>query len=327
MPEYSGQPSIRPEDVLGEFGKGFEMKKAEISVVIGTYNRKNLLKNCINSIRANGIGVPYEIIVVDGGSNDGTGGWLVRQKDIITIIQHNRYEKNGKMVMKKSWGYFMNLGFKVAESDFICMLSDDCYVHKDSIVNGYKLFKNDEGGKIGACAFPFRDSFSEDNFKVFKAFGEKILINHGIYRKDILNSIGWIDEVNYKFYKADSDLSLKIWEKGYSIVVSKNSLVEHLHHDLDYMRLVNQVESEKSDDSIYFNHYWRERFEFPDNQPIFEKEIMTFNVPNKIGQYHPKNLMFLVQMIERYLKNNIQRESALFSFFKRIKWISFKNHT
>lgn len=303
------------------------MKKAEISIVIGTYNRKNLLKNCINSIRANEIVVPYQIIVVDGGSNDGTGKWLIRQKDIITITQHNRYEKNGKLEMKKNWGYFINLGFKVSESNFICMLSDDCYVHKDSIINGYKLFESDKEGKIGACAFPFRDSFSEDNFKVYKAFGEKILINHGIYRKDILNSIGWIDEVNYRFYKADSDLSLKIWKKGYSIVVSKNSLVEHLHYDLDCMRLVNAVESEKSEDTKYFNQYWSDRFELQDNQPIIEKEIMTFAVPNTIAKYHPKNIMFIVQMVERYLKKNIQRESALFRFLKRIKWISLKNHT
>ena len=319
--------SSQSNNVLVELCKGLEMKKSEISIVVGTYNRKKMLVNCIKSIRENRIEVPYEIIVVDGGSDDGTVQWLTKQDDIITIIQHNRYEKNGKMVMKKSWGYFMNLGFKVAESNFICMLSDDCYVHKDSIINGYKLFENDKEGKIGACAFPFRDSFSEDNFKVFKVFGKKILINHGIYRKDILNSIGWIDEVNYRFYKADSDLSLKIWEKGYSIVVSKNSLVEHLHHDLDYMRLVNQVESERSNDSKYFNQYWSEKFELPDSQPIIEKEVMTFDVPNKIVKYHPKDITLLVQMVERYLKNNIQRESALFRFLKRIKWISFKNNT
>lgn len=301
------------------------MKQSEISIVVGTYNRKNLLINCIKSIRENRIEVPYEIIVIDGGSYDGTAQWLEKQYDIITIIQHNRYVTNGKMVTKKSWGYFMNLGFKTAEAKYICMLSDDCYIHKGAIMNGYSLLNNDIGGKVGACAFPFRDSFSEDNFKVYKAFGEKILINHGIYKKDILTSIGWIDEVNYKFYKADSDLSLKIWNQGYSILVSKNSLVEHLHYDLDHLRLVNQVESEKSDDFNFFRRYWSERFELPDKHPIIVKEILESDVPNKFAKYHPKNLMLLVAMMDWYLKKNIQRDSPLFKFLKRMKWISFKN--
>jgi len=159
-----------------------------------------MLINCIESIRNNGIAVPYEIIVVDGGSDDGTHRWITKQKDILTIVQHNRAIKNGQMIMKKSWGYFMNLGFKSAEGEYICMLSDDCFLHEGAIMNGYNIFINSTENNIGACAFPFRNSFIHDSFMVYKAFGDKILINHGIYRKDILNEIGWIDQDNYKFY-------------------------------------------------------------------------------------------------------------------------------
>lgn len=303
------------------------MTKAKLSIVIGTYNRRILVQNCIRSIRMNGIALPYEIIVIDGGSNDGTEKWLVRQRDILTIFQHNRYEENGKIVIKKSWGYFMNLGFKNAESNFICMLSDDCYVHEGSIMAGYHLFEDDKEGKIGACAFPFRDSFTEDHFKVYNAFGNKTLINHGIYRKDVLENIGWIDEVNYKFYKADSDLSLKIWNKGYSIAISRNSLVEHLHSDLDHMRLLNQKDSERSGDLDYFNNYWTQRYEWPHNQPIIAEEVMDFDVPNNIAQYHPKSIMLLLLMLQRYLKRQLRRDSLVFRFLKRLKWISFSSRT
>ena len=49
---------------------------AQVSVVLGTYNRLSFLKATIASVRASQIDVPYEIIVVDGGSTDGTIGWL-----------------------------------------------------------------------------------------------------------------------------------------------------------------------------------------------------------------------------------------------------------
>ncbi|MCK4664982.1 MAG: glycosyltransferase [Bacteroidales bacterium] len=46
--------------------------KADISVVLGSYNRKPFLEKAIESVRNNNIHLPYEIIVVDGGSTDGS---------------------------------------------------------------------------------------------------------------------------------------------------------------------------------------------------------------------------------------------------------------
>ena len=78
-----------------------------VSVVLGTYNRLPFLRATIASVRASRIAVPFEIIVIDGGSSDGTMEWLVRQRDIITIVQHNREVVGGTGRRKRSWGYFM----------------------------------------------------------------------------------------------------------------------------------------------------------------------------------------------------------------------------
>jgi glycosyltransferase involved in cell wall biosynthesis len=86
-------------------------QKPIVSVVLGTYNRLSFLKSTIASIRASQFDQPYEIIVVDGGSTDGTLDWLVSQRDIITIVQHNRETIGETSRRKRNWGYFMNLGF------------------------------------------------------------------------------------------------------------------------------------------------------------------------------------------------------------------------
>ena len=64
---------------------------------MGSKNRKNLLKATINSIRTNGFNGNIEIIVVDGGSTDGTCDWLAKQTDVFTIVQPNYsiVDKNG----------------------------------------------------------------------------------------------------------------------------------------------------------------------------------------------------------------------------------------
>lgn len=77
-------------------------KMYDLSVVMGSKNRKNLLKATINSIRTNGFNGNIEIIVVDGGSNDGTCDWLAKQTDVFTIVQPNYTTINDKGIKCKA---------------------------------------------------------------------------------------------------------------------------------------------------------------------------------------------------------------------------------
>lgn len=47
-----------------------------VSVVVPTFNRKNLIKHTLDSLLAQHTTFPYEVIVVDDGSTDGTGEYL-----------------------------------------------------------------------------------------------------------------------------------------------------------------------------------------------------------------------------------------------------------
>lgn len=200
-----------------------------ISVVLGSYNRLVFLKLAIASVR-NQINSPLnEIIVVDGGSTDGSLEWLLEQKDIITIVQHNRGEWLGKKIERRSWGYFMNLAFKCASSKYVCMISDDTVLHPGALAVGYAQFENllAVGNKIGALAFYWRESFEEKLYRVGAPAGGLVYVNHGLFLRQALGDVDYIDEKAFKFYCADVDLCLKIWEKGYEIYPAQDAYLEH----------------------------------------------------------------------------------------------------
>jgi glycosyltransferase involved in cell wall biosynthesis len=222
-----------------------------VSIVLGTYNRLELLKKTIDNVRKESYGLKMEIIVIDGGSNDGSIDWLTHQADIITIIQHNRSQDQKSPVPKRSWGYFMNLGFKIAQGKYILMVSDDCILLPGSLQRGLDQFERLNGNnKIGGLAFHFRNWPDEEHYYVQRTLGGKLMVNHGLFLRSALEEVKWIEESYYVFYKADGDLCLKIWEKGYKILKAEGSYVEH-YLDNDELVRVQNNRTQKEDAERY----------------------------------------------------------------------------
>lgn len=104
-------------------------KEKKVIAVVVTYNRKELLKECIDAL----LNQKYQnckILIVDNASTDGT-------KDYI-----NDYIKNEKVYYKNTGknlggaGGF-NFGMKEAYNigcDFMWLMDDDCIVHDDSLI-------------------------------------------------------------------------------------------------------------------------------------------------------------------------------------------------
>ncbi|MFA6226281.1 MAG: glycosyltransferase [Methanoregula sp.] len=286
------------------------MNTTGLSVVLGTYNRKSFLKLAVESIREelSNASFPHEIIVIDGGSTDGTLRWLLKQKDIITIIQHNRGIWQGKEVECRSWGYFMNLGFRAAQGKYICMLSDDCLVIPGSIINGYQTFEkeSENGHPVGIVCFYFRDWPEYLEYFVCVAPNDILLLNHGIFARNALEDVGYIDEDNYLFYHADSDLCLRIWEKGYRIIASPDSYIEHYSHANVFVRRTN---------AATMNHDWKcfyQRWNIPlslgpeIHKDIWNRQVKAYADPHatleKFRWLHCMNIWyFCVRKLYRVL--------------------------
>lgn len=155
----------------------------------------------------------------------------------------------------------MNLGFKCAQGKFVCMLSDDCLVIPGAVYSGIVLYESqiNQNINIGAIAFFWRNWSKNKKYRVGLTLGNKLFVNHGLFLNKALQDVDYIDEKTYLFYHADGDLSLKMWKKGYEIIASEKSYIEHFPHANIQVRKSNIIRQKedwenylKKWENIYF---------------------------------------------------------------------------
>lgn len=121
--------------------------KPELSIIIISFNTREITKNCLNSIRKpfkNSLS--YEIIVIDNASTDGSLKMLNEIKD-----ERLRIIKNGH---NEGFGKANNQGAKMAQGTYLFFLNSDTVVLDNAVSKLLTCFKENEnkihimGGKL-----------------------------------------------------------------------------------------------------------------------------------------------------------------------------------
>jgi len=99
------------------------MKKIDLSIIIPNWNTKELLRDCLESIKRNSRGLSLEVIVIDNNSQDGSVGYLKSLKNIVAIFN------------KKNLGFAKanNQGIKKAKGDCLLLLNSDTVVKRGAL--------------------------------------------------------------------------------------------------------------------------------------------------------------------------------------------------
>ena len=113
----------------------------KLSIVIPTYNAREWIEQCIDSIRLHHPACDYEIVVVDDKSSD----------DTVTIVREKyadvRLFANEKNV---GFGRTVNVGLNASKGEYILVLNNDTWMHAGALdaLIGY-LDTHAEAGIVG----------------------------------------------------------------------------------------------------------------------------------------------------------------------------------
>ncbi|MBT6982542.1 MAG: glycosyltransferase, partial [Candidatus Marinimicrobia bacterium] len=116
----------------------------KISVVIPTYNRKHTLSRALDSVLAQSY-QPFEIIVIDDGSTDGTFDLIKSKYPSVKLLESFQPSKSLKGYSPKGVSVARNVGIKKSKGDWISLLDSDDEWVPDKLIKQVQLLKKNEG--------------------------------------------------------------------------------------------------------------------------------------------------------------------------------------
>lgn len=242
---------------------------ASIAVVFGTYNRIAMLKNAVASIREamRGIEHSYAIIIVDGGSTDGTREWLHERSnpDLWPIMQD--------LPLTGAVRAF-NLGFARAidsmqwpiekRFDYIAHLNDDMILESSNAF-AIAIAHMNAHPRVGAVAFGY-DLYRPGTFAC-SYYAGKPYVNFGVIRREAGEAVArvqgdptgraWWNPI-YKTYGADTEFGIHMWRLGWEITAMPELHVKDLNARDELRRINGGDGSVINPDSTLFFERWRD---------------------------------------------------------------------
>ena len=221
------------------------MTKPKLSVIILNYNTKELLSDCLNSVKKYMDEVPMEVIVSDNSSTDGSPEMIKKNFPWVKYVEgpNEGFSKGN------------NRAKSLVQGEMVLFLNPDTVVHKDVFAKTVRYLE--EHPKVGAVTCKLVLANGEMDKDIRRRFPtpwvsfQKLVLGRSRYYyyedipesstheveaiqgaffltyKKLLDKVGWFDE-RYFFDGEDIDLCYQIHKAGYKLVYYPDTYITHL---------------------------------------------------------------------------------------------------
>jgi hypothetical protein len=207
-----------------------------ISVVINTYNRARSLESTIKSLYHLEY-ADFEVIVVNGPSDDGTGDVLRKHAGDIKVLD----------CPERNLSVSRNIGICAARGEIVAFIDDDAVPEAEWLEQVAAGYDSDEVGGVGGLVFDHTGRGLQYKYSSCSRLGNPkwdhqepasymnfpgsysipyLQGTNATFRRDVLLEVGGFDE-EYEFYLDETDVCLRVVDRGYVIKQLDNAYVHH----------------------------------------------------------------------------------------------------
>lgn len=256
----------------------------KLSIIIVSYNTRELLADCINSVKKNLTGLTCEIVVVDNNSTDGSVAMLKKEYPEVRLIE-NRYNAG--------FAKANNQGLELCAGEYVLLLNSDTIVldnalstlvkfmdsHMDAAICGPRILNSDMTLQLPCRrSFPrLLNSISHFSglgrlFPKSRIFGSYLMtymdsgLDHGVdavsgacllARRDVLDKIGGLLDEAFFMHFEDIDLCYRAKQKGFKVYYVHNARIIHLKGQSSKLRSEGVTRNFFDSAHIYFRKNYK----------------------------------------------------------------------
>lgn len=297
----------------------------KVSVIIPVYNSKLYIKKCIESILMQDLR-EFEVIIIDDGSNDGSG--LICDKLALK-------DKRIQVVHKKNGGICeaRNYGLKLAKGEYISFVDHDDIVRQGFLGDNYNIAKkyNADIVKFGRCAYWIKNEkiFSENkrvfNFEIlnrekiknkflFLRFNDSFTcVWDGIFKREFLQKNNIVFNTFYKKGGEDIEFCSRCFVKANKVVFNDKIFYEH------FIRLGYSTSTKFDEERLKRNDlltdnllYCMDDLNIKKNEELYVFNLIKENVYSSIYYLINNNLEFnkvenhLNKIYNKYIEDDVK---------------------
>jgi len=207
----------------------------EVLIVVLNWNGQEYIEDCLESIINNTKHRPFEICVVDNGSDDRSVNKVRNNFGDVEVIENSR---NLGFAIGNNKGIYRN-----REHSYFALLNSDTRVKKRWLkemvdvleqkekagVCGSKILNDDGTIQSAGVDTEKLESLTKDRIRDDKRYKKVggVLGASFVMSADLVKQIGYLDEVYSPMQHEESDYCCRAREAGYSIYLSYESEVVH----------------------------------------------------------------------------------------------------
>ena len=260
-----------------------------VSIIIINYKQKDLVRNCVQSIRKV-IRSPYEIIIVNNSPEE-----IIEVREGVNVIPNEN----------RGFSQANNLAATQAKGEYLLFLNADTEIRNDFLEGAVKALDEKNTGAKGMKMYnpdgTFQLSFWEENTfsneKMNKRSEEKFRARDAefidqveksysdikkvdwvsgaamLIKKDIFEKIGGFNEDYFLFYE-DADLCKRLTDAGYVI---------YFYPESDIIHLKGENVNEEFSGKTYFYAKQSQLLYYQKHNSLFQRLLLRLYLLTKFG--------------------------------------------
>lgn len=224
----------------------------DVSVIIVNWNTESLLRNCLRSVFDTTGGIPFEVIVIDNASSDGSVAMVERAFPQVKLVKNSD---------NKGFATANNQGMALAGGRYVLLLNSDTVVlgdvigatvhfadaHPDTAVVGCRVLNADRSLQPTCFMYPSLLNMLLSSSHLYKAlrksrfFGRERMmwwdrmdtrdvdVVTGCYmlvRREAIDQVGFMDE-SFHMYGEETDWCYRFKQAGWRVMFAPKGEIVH----------------------------------------------------------------------------------------------------